>query len=181
MASPLGPPVRCVLPAADIVGESLVWSPSDSALLWVDIGGRRIHRLEPATRWHETWPTPEFPTSIGLRATDGAIVGLTHRVALWNFDDRFETIATPEPDLPDNRLNEGKVGPDGCFWVGTMQNNLADDGSSKDMTRDSGAIYRIHPDGRVQAMTERNFGITNTLVWMDDGRLVTADTMNLKP
>ena len=32
-------------------------------------------------------------------------------------------------DLPDNRLNEGRVGPDGAFWVGTMQNNLNPDGS----------------------------------------------------
>ncbi len=176
MASPIGPTVHCVLPAADIVGESLIWSAVDQALLWVDIGGRRIHRLEPATGRHETWPTPEFPTSIGLRATSGAVVGLTRRVALWHFNGRFETLAVPEPDLPDNRLNEGKVGPDGCFWIGTMQNNLADDGSPRDMTRDSGAIYRVHADGRVQAMTARAFGITNTFAWLGDGRLVTADT-----
>src|SRR5262249_21320115 len=81
LASPLGPQVQCVLAAADIVGESLVWSASDQALLWVDIGGRRIHRLAIATGRHELWSPPELPTSIGLRATSGAIVGLTTRVA----------------------------------------------------------------------------------------------------
>ena len=28
----------------------------------------------------------------------------------------FRTLAIIEPDLPDNRLNEGRVGPDGAFW-----------------------------------------------------------------
>ena len=57
-----------------------------------------------------------------------------------------ETIAVPEPDLPDNRLNEGRVAPDGSFWVGTMQDNLTDEGKPKPMTRDSGAYYRIGAD-----------------------------------
>ena len=64
----------------------------------------------------------------------------------------FRTLAIVEPDLPDNRLNEGRVGPDGAFWVGTMQNNLEPDGAPKAMTRDSGAIYRIDGNGRVSQL-----------------------------
>jgi len=59
-------------------------------------------------------------TSIGLRHDGCAIVGLTKRVVLWEFDDCFDTLAEIEPDLPHNRLNEGCVAPDGSFWVGTM-------------------------------------------------------------
>ena len=36
--------------ARDIVGESIVWSSAERALYWVDIGGKRIHRLEIAGR-----------------------------------------------------------------------------------------------------------------------------------
>ena len=84
-----------------------------------------------AERRHEVWPAPDFPTSIGLRADGGAIVGLRDRVALWDYGGEFRTLAIIEPDLPDNRLNEGRVGPDGAFWVGTMQNNLHPDGAPK--------------------------------------------------
>jgi sugar lactone lactonase YvrE len=72
------------------------------------------------------------PTSIGLRADGGAIVGLCDRVVLWDFGGEFRTLAIVGPDLPDNRPNEGRVGPDGAFWVGTMQNNLNPDGSPKE-------------------------------------------------
>lgn len=139
-------------------------------------GGKRIHRLSLSDHRHELWPAPDFPTSIGLRADGGAIVGLRDRVALWDYGDEFRTLAVVEPDLPDNRLNEGRVGPDGAFWVGTMQNNLNPDGSPKEMTRDSGAVYRVQADGEVVQLTPREFGITNTMAWPADGRLLTADT-----
>jgi sugar lactone lactonase YvrE len=170
----MGP--RLIFDAADIVGESAVYDERRDALVWVDIGGKRIHRLYLAERRHEVWPAPDFPTSIGLRADGGAVVGLSDRVALWDYGGEFRTLAIVEPDLPDNRLNEGRVGPDGAFWVGTMQNNLEPDGAPKAMTRDSGAIYRIDGNGRVSQLTRREFGIANTMAWTDDGRFLTADT-----
>jgi len=163
--------------AADIVGESLVYDDRRNALVWVDIGGKRIHRLSLDDRRHKLWEAPDFPTSIGLRADGGAVVGLRDRVALWEYGDEFRTLAVVEPDLPDNRLNEGRVGPDGAYWVGTMQNNLNPDGSPKEITRDSGAIYRIDREARVTQLTPREFGIANTMAWTDDGLFLTADTL----
>ena len=72
---------RLVFDAGDIVGESAVYDERRDALVWVDIGGKRIHRLWLADRRHEAWPTPDFPTSIGLRTDGGAIVGLRDRVS----------------------------------------------------------------------------------------------------
>ncbi|HLW91281.1 MAG TPA: SMP-30/gluconolactonase/LRE family protein [Roseiarcus sp.] len=173
----MAPMVACCLEAADIVGESIVWDDRRNALWWVDIGGRRIHRFVPAGRLHDVWPTPDFPTSIGLRADGGFIVGLTREVYRWTPGGAFEPLATPEPDLPDNRLNEGRVAPDGSFWVGTMQNNLTAEGQPKDITRSSGAIYRIAPDGTTKQLTPREIGIVNTMAWAPGGRFVTADTL----
>ncbi len=167
---------KLCLDCQDIVGESLVWSAAESALYWVDIGGRRIHRFAPASGAHQVWPTPDFPTSIGLRARGGFIVGLRRSVCLWTPGGPFEALAVPEADLPDNRLNEGRVAPDGAFWVGTMQDNLTDEGGPKQMNRDSGAYYRVAPDGAVTRLTPRIYGITNTMAWLPDGRFVTADT-----
>jgi sugar lactone lactonase YvrE len=171
------PGVSLVLDARDIIGESIVYDDCRNALLWVDMGGKRIHRLALEEMRHEIWPTPEFPTSIGLRKDGGAIVGLTNRVALWDYGERFETLAVPELDLPDNRLNEGKVAPDGSFWVGSMQNNLNTDGSPKATTSNSGAVYRITPDGTVQQLTPREYGIPNSMAWTEDHGFIFADTM----
>ena len=168
--------VELVLPCHDVVGESPVWSAAESALYWVDIVGSRIHRLEVATGRHDQWLTPEYPTSIGLRAAGGFIVGLRQRVALWTPDGPFETFAIPEPDRPGNRLNEGCVAPDGSFWVGSMAENIGADGGPRPMAGDTGRLYRIDATGRVAPLTDDRFGITNTMVWTDDGRFVTADT-----
>lgn len=167
---------RLILDCRNIVGESIVWSVAEQSLYWVDIVGSHIHSYAPASGQHHSWPTPELPTSIGLRKDGGFIVGLRRRVALWSPGGGFETFAVPEPDQPGNRLNEGVVGPDGAFWVGTMQENIAPDGSPQEMTEDRGALYRIAPDGSVKRLTGPVFGITNTMVWTLDGRFVTADT-----
>ena len=169
--------VEAVVRTADTVGESPVWDEREGALLWVDIVGRRIHRWFPAEDRLETRAAPDFATSVGLREDGGAVVGLRREVVLWDLEAGFEPLATPEPDLPDNRLNEGVVGPDGRYWVGTMQDNLEDDGSPREMDRASGALYRIDAAGTVERLTERTIGLANTLAWLPDGRLVTADTL----
>lgn len=166
-----------IFDARDIVGESIIWSGEEQALYWVDIGGRRIHRLEAAGGRHDVWPTPDFPTSIGMRAEGGFIVGLAREVCLWAPDGRFERFAVPEPDWPGNRLNEGRVAPDGSFWVSTMQNNLNPDGSPRDMDRHVGAIYRIDPSGAVLRLTPNEYGITNTMAWTSTGHFLFADTL----
>lgn len=169
--------VDMILASQNIVGESLIWDDQQNRLIWVDIISKRIHALDPETGHHETWSTPDFVTSIGLCKDGGAIVGLVKQVCLWNFDDQFKPLADVEPELPDNRLNEGVVGPDGAFWIGTMQNNIAPDGSPQDIDRDSGKILRCLSNGKVVAACNDVFGLTNTLVWTNDGALITADTL----
>jgi sugar lactone lactonase YvrE len=168
---------RLVLDCRNVVGESLIWMAEHSALYWVDIGGRSVSMLHPANGHFETWPAPDFPTSIGLRKDGGFITGLSRDVCLWSPGDIFEPVARPEPDLPTNRLNEGVVAPDGSFWVGSMDNNLNPDGSPKPQSASSGAYYRVEPDFSVTRLTPNEYGITNTMGWLADGRFVTADTI----
>src|SRR3984885_9573200 len=94
--------------AADVVGESVVYDDQRGALLWVDIGGKRIHRVLLGDKRHEIWPAPDFPTSIGLRADGGAILGLRDRVVLWDYGGGFRTLAVTEPAPANNPLTEGR-------------------------------------------------------------------------
>jgi hypothetical protein len=169
--------VRIVLDCQDHTGESAIWDAAGQRLVWVDIGNKRIHRLDPSSGHHETWTTPEFVTSIGLRHDGVAVVSLARRIAFWNFGGAFETFAEPENDRPDNRFNEGKVGPDGCFWVGSMQNNLRDDASERDMSGRHGALHRVEATGKSVRLTPYNIGISNTMAWTSDGRFLFGDTL----
>lgn len=161
----------------DVVGESLVWDAARAQLVWIDIVGKRIHRLDPGTGKASIDATPGFVTSIGLRKDGGYVLGLIKDVVLWDGADGFDPFVRIEPDLPDNRLNEGAVGPDGAFWVGTMQNNIAPDASPRDVDASTGRLWRITTDGKATRICEDVFGITNTMIWTDDGRFVTADTL----
>lgn len=167
---------RCVLEARNGVGESLVWSIADDRLHWVDITGKRLETFCPATGEHRVQPLPEFATSVGLRAGGGFVVGLRRRVCLLHADGRLETLAEIEPDQPRSRLNEGRVAPDGSFWVGTMQDNLDDEGRAVEIEAWSGALWRVSPEGEAARLTPNEFGITNTMIWRD-GRFVCADTL----
>jgi sugar lactone lactonase YvrE len=175
---PQQPEVRQVLPGRDVVGESIVWDAERRCLFWVDIIGKAIRRHDPETGAERSWAIEEFPTSIGIRTDGGAILGLTTRVALWDFEGDMRTLAVPEPELPSNRLNEGRVAPDGSFWVGTMQQNFAPDGTPTEMTGKHGRYYRIDAGGGVTKLSDDLYGITNSMIWLPDGRFVTADTLD---
>ena len=167
-----------ILDARNIVGESALWDAERGLLRCVDLVGRTVHSIRPGDpHTHRVQPVGDLATSLGLTRDGRAILGGSRDVRLWDFDDGFEHLATPEPDLPGNRLNEGVVAPDGSFWVGTMQNNVSPDGSPVDIADDAGRLYRIAPGGAVTRLTDDRFGIANTLAWTPDGRLLTADTM----
>jgi sugar lactone lactonase YvrE len=166
-----------VLEAQDIVGESAVWDDRNGCLVWVDIIRRRVQALSPGTGAHRVWKMPDRVTSIGLRQDGGAILGLERHLALWDWTGAPHLLCEVEPDMPDNRLNEGVVGPDGAFWVGTMQNNIAADDSARPITDRTGRIYRLDATGGLRPVSADRFGITNTFVWPDAGHFVTADTL----
>ena len=169
--------VELTLAAADMVGESVVWDELHGRLVWIDILGRRVHALQPRTGKHQIWPLTNRPTSLGLRRDGGAILADQHDLSFWEWEGEPVKLCPVEPELPLNRLNEGAVGPDGCYWVGSMLNNLGDDGSPRDISEAAGRIYRYTPDGQISRVTEDIFGITNTLVWPSPDRLITADTL----
>ena len=174
--------VRLELAAADGTGESIVWDERDEALWWVDITGRRVHRLEPASGKHALHPAPDIVTSLGLRADGGLILGLRSTIVRWDGQAalepaNLEVLATPEPDMPENRLNEGVVGPDGAFWVGTMQNNIAEDGTAVEIEHSSGGLHRLAADGGLTRLSRPEYGITNTMAWPDERTFLLGDTL----
>ena len=168
--------VELIADARNMVGESAVWDERTLTLYWVDIIGQKVLAWQDGCAV-KSWPMPELVTSIGLCADNRVILGLTKQVCLWDFRNKPTVVAVVEPDQPQTRLNEGVVGPDGCLWVGTMENNIGPDGSPRDIADDMGRLYRVRPNGKVEQLSDDRFGITNTLVWTDDGRLITADTL----
>src|SRR5580693_7450500 len=124
------------------VAESPVWDATTRRLLFCDIPGKRINALSVDDGARDTYDLPEVVGSFGLCRSGKLVVALRHRVVL--FDPRSRRVedltgAVVEPAT--NRMNDGKVGPDGAFWVGTMDENTP--------RQPTGALYRVTPDGRI--------------------------------
>jgi sugar lactone lactonase YvrE len=162
--------VACVVPARAILGESPIWDPVDEALWWVDIRRPAVHRYLPRTGAADAWPMPEEVGSLALRRERGRGLLLALRSGLAFFDPAtgaLERVCRPEPDQPDNRLNDGKCDRRGRFWVGSMHV------SGRQPT---GVLYRVDPDLAWQRVVD---GITvpNSLAFAPDDRtLYFADT-----
>ncbi|MBN8807837.1 MAG: SMP-30/gluconolactonase/LRE family protein [Sphingomonas sp.] len=158
-----------VLSVGAELGEGPVWIERDRALWFVDIKAPRIHRFDPATGAHDSWPAP---THVGwiLPASDGGlVVGLSD--GLHRFDPAtgaFAPLATIEPDLPDNRLNDATVDRAGRIWFGSMDNREA---------AASGRFYRL-AGGMVQDTGIAPTEITNGPAVSPDGTtLYAVDTL----
>lgn len=139
-------------------GEGPIWH--GDRLLYVDIETHKIIAFTPSTGQEQIWDVGQRVGTVVPRASGGLV---------WAGDNGFffldeatgisTPIADPEPDLPDNRFNDGKCDPSGRLWAGTICLQKRPDAS----------LYCLHTDHRV----EKKFGpVTNSngIIWSSDTR-----------
>jgi sugar lactone lactonase YvrE len=144
------------------VAESPVWDAPNRRLLFCDINGRKINALSVDTGARSTRDLPEVVGSFGLCASGRLVVALRHHVVLFEYETGQLTDLTPPVDEPaTNRLNDGKVGPDGAFWVGSMDERAP--------RQPTGFLYRVTADGRIERRSG-GYAVSNGLAWAPDGR-----------
>jgi L-arabinonolactonase len=154
------PRVDCVLEARNVLGEGPVWDRRDNRLHWVDIRAPALLSFDPASGKTARWPMPAIIGCAVPRAAGGFLLAL--KDGLHGFDPDtgiLSPILDPEPDKPENRLNDGKCDRQGRFWVGTMR-----DGSQ---TPD-GALYRIDQDRRCSRVLS-DIHVPNSIALSPDG------------
>lgn len=146
------------------VAESPVWDQAARRLLFCDINAKRINALSVDTGARESWDFPDIVGSFGLCRSGRLIVAQRHHVVL--FDPKSGALTDLTPKIKEqaiNRLNDGKVGPDGAFWVGTLDGN-----SPRQKTA---ALYRVTADGQISKQ-EQGYANSNGLAWSPDGRIM---------
>jgi xylono-1,5-lactonase len=127
----VSPPVRLVWAVGAQLGEGPIWSVDEQALWFVDIKGGAIHRHVPGTGACDTFAVGGKPSFIVLGAEGGMIVGSEHgiyRLENGSLDALIAKIAMP----PHNRTNDATVDARGRLWLGTMDDDEA---------QETGALY----------------------------------------
>ena len=136
----------------DKLGEGTLWSARDNAVYWTDIVAPALNRLSLADGSIDRWAMPEPIGWVAERQAGGFITGLQSGFARLTLDPlAIEPFGDPEQHLPGNRMNDGKADAEGRIWCGTM--DMAEQ-------EDSGAFYRLDPDGRWIQM-DRGYRVPN--------------------
>jgi sugar lactone lactonase YvrE len=163
--------IRCAVPAGDICGEGAVWHPEQNVLYWNDINRFLLHRYHVDNQATQTWIFDEPVTAVNL-TTDPELLLLVlgSKVGFWSpgTHPRVQTIYRLAT-APEMRFNDARVDPRGSLWVGTMRNNVGEQGENLDVAYTDGVLYRIETDGAVSEW-KRDIGISNTVAWSPDRR-----------
>jgi sugar lactone lactonase YvrE len=145
------------------LGESPVWDADKGRLLWCDIEEGAVMAADPKGSVTDRWTFPGKVGSFGLCASGRLVVAVAKAVHFFNPADGAlkQLCALQEPET--NRLNDGKVGPDGAFWVGTMDD--------RPVREAQGTLYRITADGQAEKKVTGMI-VPNGLAWGPGGKIL---------
>lgn len=143
--------------------EGPVWDDRRDRLFFVDIKNRAVHRVALDGADFATWTMPTQVGSIGLGESGRLIVALERELVVLDPDSgAINALAEVPPEPDGNRLNDGKVGPDGRFYVGSMDQNTP--------RQALGSLYRVDGRGVVETVMAGGLFVSNGLAWSGDGR-----------
>lgn len=140
-------------------GEGPLWDAERARLLYVDIEAYKIIAYTPATGEEKVWDVGQRVGTVVVRKQGGLV---------WAGDEGFffldeatgisTPIADPEPELPDNRFNDGKCDPAGRLWAGTINLKKQPEASLYCLDTDLSVAKKFSP-------------VTNSngIVWTRDG------------
>jgi L-arabinonolactonase len=153
--------IETLIDVKTTLGEGPLWDVEEQRLYWVDSKDGRVFRCTADGREVRAWEVGQKIGSMCLRQAGGAIVSLEHGFHALDFRSGLvELIHDPEPDLPGNRLNDGKVDRQGRFLAGSMDMEEAGP---------NGALYRLDTDLSVTKL-EGGIICSNGPCWSADGR-----------
>lgn len=152
---------RCIADLRAGLLESPVWDGRRGVLFVCDIPGSQVIEIGLDEGVRRRWTFDAEVTALGLCESGALVVALARKVIVFDPETSdLRDLWTGYDELPTSRLNDGKVGPDGAFWVGSM------DGRAD--REKIGMLYRINAQGNARPAAS-GFAVSNGLAWSPDG------------
>lgn len=162
----------CVAPVGDQCGEAATWVPEERALYWTDVNRFLVHRFATSTGAVTTWSFSEPCVALFLTDVPGTLLlALGSRIIRWQpRNDRRQDTPFELKGWPSVRLNDGRPGPNGEIWIGSMANNVGDDGAPGNVVGEHGMLFRVTPKRFQPQLVKSGIGISNTVCFSPDRR-----------
>jgi len=139
-------------------GEGPIWH--QDRLLYVDIEAYKVVSYDPVTQAEKMWDVGQRVGTVVPRAKGGLVwAGDTGFYFLDETTGESTYIGDPEPNILENRFNDGKCDPAGRLWAGSICLKKLPEA----------ALYCLHTDLSI----EKKFGpVTNSngIIWSRDAR-----------
>jgi len=152
--------------AGNTLGEGVLWNLHTQSAWWTDIEGKRLYEYSPGREKLQSWNTPYRVASFGfVDGEDRLVVAFDRGIALYSVHTgRIDWLVEPGALPQGIRFNDGKVDPQGRFWVGTMVED-------RSVPSGSGALYCYTAAiGLVEHVS--NVTISNGLCWNPDSTVM---------
>lgn len=163
--------IELVAHTGDVLGEVPIWCPREQALYWMDGFKPALHRLDSASGTVTSWTPPEKLGSFALREQGGFVIAARKQFAVFDPEiGSYESIGNPEPDGPDNFLNDGRCDRQGRFWVGSLSRMI--DGPT-------GRLHRLDPDHLMHTL-DRDIWVSNGVAFSVDGQIMYFSDSHIK-
>ncbi|MDD9910020.1 MAG: SMP-30/gluconolactonase/LRE family protein [Ahrensia sp.] len=142
------------------LGEGPLWHPLRQQLFWFDIVAGTLYGANQHGGQKSSWKFGEAASAAGWVDVDTLIVATASGLQRFSISSgSWETLAPMEADNKLTRSNDGRIGPDGSFWIGTMGYNLEPR---------AGAYYRYRT-GMVQQLFDQ-VTVPNATCFAPDGK-----------
>ncbi|MEJ5081582.1 SMP-30/gluconolactonase/LRE family protein [Ochrobactrum sp. MYb379] len=155
-------PFECIADLRGQLMESPVWDDRRKTLFTCDINGRKIYEIDLEKGPLREWAFETEVPCVGLAESGKLVVALAREVILFDPETgERQALWSGYTEPETSRLNDGKVGPDGALWIGSMDARPEREAISK--------LYRVTADGLAQIKAE-GFEISNGLAWSAEGK-----------
>lgn len=142
-----------------VLGEGPLWHPQIMQLFWFDIPNCRLYACDELGAATGEWSFDEPASAAGWVDDKTLLVATASGLNKFNISwGQLTPIVKIEATNPLTRSNDGRTGPDGSFWIGTM---------ALDQTIGAGAYYR-HTQGGLNQLFDK-VSIPNATCFSPDG------------
>ena len=157
------------IPAANTLGECILWDEKTQCVWWTDIHESRLHRFHLGSGAVRRFACPERLCSFGFVENDSLLIAaFASGIAIFDPESAERSwLYRPEQAYRGTRFNDGRVDRQGRFWSGTM---VEDDARDADGRPVRGSLYRIAAAAGQRVFG--NIGISNSLCFSPDGRVL---------
>ncbi|MEI6742964.1 MAG: SMP-30/gluconolactonase/LRE family protein [bacterium] len=149
--------VDLVVDSQCLLGEGVTWDESTQTLLWVDIDGRQLHRMDSSGR-HEA-QSLVAPISVVIPTRDGRLLAVSGLgVGFLGDDGVVVDLIASLPADGDGHANDGRCDPQGRLWIGTV------DRSGKN----AAGLFCVDSEGAIVKARDGR-ALSNGIDWSPDG------------